>query len=526
MTRLRAITEENRRWWTLGSMSFALFMIMLDNTVVNVALPSIQSDLNASLSALEWTINIYTLTFAVLLVTGGRLGDIFGRRRAFMFGVIVFALSSATAGLAPNTAWLVASRALQGIGAAFMMPATLSIITNAFPAHERGKAIGTWAGVSALALALGPVVGGFLTEEVSWRAIFFLNLPVAAAAVFVTLFATKESRDPTVPRTIDYAGVATLSVGIGALVLALVEGNGWGWGSPRILALLAASIAGLVAFVLVERRTKFPMVEFSFLRSRTFVGTNGIAFVVSFAMLAMFFFMALYMQNILGYSPLEAGIRFLPSTVVIIIAAPIAGRLTDRIGARIPIATGLTLVAIALFFQSRIDVQTTYADILPTFTLMGLGIGLTMSPMSTAAMNAVDATKAGLASGVLSMSRMVGGTFGVAAVGALFQHISDNRLESRLGDVRLTAAQQAWFADNLGSGDVPAKLQQLDPTTAHEVSAVLKDAFVHSLSASLKLSTAVAVVGVAIALLTLRDAHARVRAPLPASIAPVARRPD
>ena len=300
MTRLRAITDQNRKWWTLGSMSFALFMIMLDNTVVNVALPSIQADLGASLSALEWTINAYTLVFAVLLVTGGRLGDIFGRRRAFLFGVIVFALSSATAGFAPNDLSLVLSRAVQGIGAAFMMPATLSIITNAFPAHERGKAIGTWAGVSALALALGPVVGGFLTEQVSWRAIFFLNLPVAALAVFVTLVATRESRDPNVPRTVDYAGVATLTIGIGALVLALVEGNGWGWGSPRILALLAASVAGLVSFVIVERRTRFPMVEFSFLRSRAFVGTNGIAFVVSFAMLAVFFFMALYMQNILG----------------------------------------------------------------------------------------------------------------------------------------------------------------------------------------------------------------------------------
>ena len=258
MSRLHAITEENRKWWTLGSMCFALFMIMLDNTVVNVALPSIQSDLDASLSALEWTINVYTLTFAVLLVTGGRLGDIFGRRRAFMFGVVVFALSSATAGLAPNATWLVGSRALQGIGAAFMMPATLSIITNAFPAHERGKAIGTWAGVSALALALGPVVGGFLTEQVSWRAIFFLNLPVAALAVFVALFAVKESRDSTVPRTIDFAGVGTLTVGIGALVLALVEGNGWGWGSPRILALLATSVAGLVAFFVVERRVEVP----------------------------------------------------------------------------------------------------------------------------------------------------------------------------------------------------------------------------------------------------------------------------
>jgi EmrB/QacA subfamily drug resistance transporter len=526
MTRLRAITEQNRRWWTLGSMSFALFMIMLDNTVVNVALPSIQSDLGASLSALEWTINAYTLTFAVLLVTGGRLGDIFGRRRAFLFGVIVFALSSATAGLAPSDAWLVGSRALQGIGAAFMMPATLSIITNAFPAHERGKAIGTWAGVSALALALGPVVGGFLTEDVSWRAIFFLNLPVAALAVFVTLIATKESRDPHVPRTIDYAGVATITVGIGALVLALVEGNGWGWGSPRIIALLAASVAGLASFVLVERRTRFPMVEFSFLRSRAFAGANGVAFVVSFAMLAMFFFMALYMQNILGYSPLQAGIRFLPSTVVIIVIAPIAGRLTDRIGPRTPIAIGLTLVAIALYMQSRITVDTTYSYLLPAFSLMGLGIGLTMSPMSTAAMNAVDTTKAGLASGVLSMSRMVGGTFGVAAVGALFQQISDSRLQSRLGDLPLSSQQQAWFTDNLGSGEVPSRLQQLDPTTAREVSAVLKDTFVHSLSASLKLSTAVAAAGVVIALVTLRGARAPARGSVPASVAPVARRPD
>jgi EmrB/QacA subfamily drug resistance transporter len=527
MTRLRAITEQNRRWWTLGAMSFALFMIMLDNTVVNVALPSIQSDLGASLSALEWTINAYTLVFAVLLVTGGRLGDIFGRRRAFLFGVVAFALSSATAGLAPNDLSLVLSRAVQGIGAAFMMPATLSIITNAFPPHERGKAIGTWAGVSALALALGPVVGGFLTEEVSWRAIFFLNLPVAAMAVFVTLVATKESRDPNVPRTIDYAGVATLTVGIGALVLALVEGNGWGWGSPRIVALLAASVVGLVSFLLVERRTRFPMVEFSFLRSRMFVGTNGIAFVVSFSMLAMFFFLALYMQNILGYSPLEAGIRFLPSTVLIIIAAPIAGRLTDRIGAQIPIAVGLTLVAIALFLQSRITVDTTYSYLLPTLSLMGLGIGLTMSPMSTAAMNAVDATKAGLASGILSMSRMVGGTFGVAAVGALFQHLSDNRLEEGLGGLPLSSQQQAWFADNLGSGDVSAHLKELDPTTAREVSGVVKDAFVHSLSASLKLSTAVAAAGVVIALTMLRSSRASAPAPVSAPAAAVAPgRPD
>src|SRR5438552_8819705 len=230
--RVRALkmTEENRRWWTLGAMCFALFMIMLDNTVVNVALPSIQRGLHASTASLEWTVNAYTLAFAVLLVTGGRLGDLFGRRRIFLAGVVIFAGSSGAIGFSPNDTWLVAWRAVQGTGAALMMPATLSIITNAFPAAERGKAIGTWAGVSALALAIGPVLGGFLVESVSWQSIFFLNVPVAAGAVLITLFAVRESRDETVQRTVDVPGVLTLTLGLGALVLALIEGNSWRWG--------------------------------------------------------------------------------------------------------------------------------------------------------------------------------------------------------------------------------------------------------------------------------------------------------
>ncbi len=212
MTRYRhLITDENRKWWTLGAMCFALFMIMLDNTVVNVALPSIQRDLGASISGLEWTINGYTLSFAVLLATGGRLGDIFGRRRMFLAGVVIFALSSATAGFAADPTSLVISRVVQGVGAALMMPATLSIITDAFPPHERGKAMGTWAGVSALALAVGPVLGGFLTEHVSWRAIFYLNIPVAIGAVLAALFAVRESRDWSVGREVDYLGVAALT---------------------------------------------------------------------------------------------------------------------------------------------------------------------------------------------------------------------------------------------------------------------------------------------------------------------------
>src|SRR5438270_1179877 len=290
MTRLihahrhRLVTEENSRWWTLGAMCFALFMVMLDNTVVNVSLPSIQRDLHATLSALEWTINAYTLTLAVLMVTGGRLGDIFGRRRMFLFGVVVFGASSLIIGFAPNEAVLVAFRAIQGVGAAFMMPATLSIITQTFPAEKRGMAIGTWAGVSAMALAIGPVLGGFLTQSVSWRAIFFINPPIAIAAVAVTLFATKESRDETVGRSIDYPGMATLTASLTALVLALIEGNSWHWGSPTVLALFTASAIGLAAFVNIELRSKAPMVDFAFFRSRSFLGSNRVAFFVTFAL--------------------------------------------------------------------------------------------------------------------------------------------------------------------------------------------------------------------------------------------------
>ncbi|MGO9820708.1 MAG: MFS transporter, partial [Solirubrobacteraceae bacterium] len=406
--RHRLINEDNSRWWTLGAMCFALFMIMLDNTVVNVALPSIQRDLHATLSALEWTVNAYTLTFAVLLVTGGRLGDIFGRRRMFLFGVVVFGISSAAIGLAPSDTALVAFRAVQGIGAAFMMPATLSIITQAFPPHQRGTAIGTWAGVSALALAIGPVLGGFLTQQVSWRAIFFLNPPIAIITIAVTLFAARESRDETVSRKVDFPGIASITIGLTSLILALVQGNSWGWGSARIVSLFAAAAIGLVSFVIIELRSRAPMVDFGFFRSRTFLGSNLVAFIVSFAMLAQFFFLALYMQNILHYTPLQTGLRFLPATLVIIVMGPLAGRLTDRIGPRPLMTAGLLVVSAALFIQSRLTVHSGYGLLLPGFILMGLGMGLTMSPMSTAAMNAVDRTKAGVASGVLSMNRMVG----------------------------------------------------------------------------------------------------------------------
>ncbi len=490
--RHRLVTEENSRWWTLGAMCFALFMVMLDNTVVNVSLPSIQRSLGASLSSLEWTVNAYTLTFAVLMVTGGRLGDIFGRRRMFVFGVIVFGLSSAAIGFAPNDTVLVTFRAVQGVGAAFMMPATLSIITQAFPPEQRGMAIGTWAGVSALALAIGPVVGGFLTEQVSWRAIFFINPPIAIVATAVALFAAKESRDETVDKTVDIAGIVALTIGLTALVLALVEGNSWHWGSPRILGLFAIAVIGLISFVQIERRVRAPMIDFSFFRSRTSLGANMVGFLVSFAMFAQFFFVTLYMQNVLHYSPLQTGVRFLPSTVVIIVMGPLAGRLTDRVGPRPLMTLGLVIVGVAILIQSQITTHSGYGLLLPGFVLMGAGMGLVMSPMSTAAMNAVDRSKAGAASGVLSMSRMVGSTFGVAIMGALVTTIGRSELTSSLPHV--TSAARARIANSLGSG---ATLNSAH-TPPHVVTAV-QDAFVSALSTGLLVGAIVTLCGAVVA---------------------------
>ncbi len=536
MTARLRLSEHNRRWWTLGAMCFALFMVMLDNTAVNVALPSIQADFGASLSALEWTVNAYMLTFAVLLVTGGRLGDIFGRRRMFLYGVVVFALASATIGFAPSEGWLIASRAIQGVGAAFMMPGTLSIITNAFPPEERGKAIGTWAGVSAIALAAGPLLGGWLTEDVSWRAIFFLNLPVAVGAVIVTLFAAEESRDETVGRQVDIPGIAGITVGLTALVFALVEGNAWGWGSPAIIGLFALSVAAFVAFVAVERRAAAPIVDFEALRSKQFLGANVVAFVivekrssapvvdfealrskqflganivafmVTFGMLATFFFLALYMQNILGYSPLEAGVRFLPSTVVIIFAGPISGRLADRFGPRPLMVAGMLITASSLLWQSRIEVDTSYAFLAPAFVLMGLGMGLVMSPMSMAAMNAVDRSKAGVASGTLSMFRMVGGTFGVAALGALVASVGRHDLEQSLPG--MPVATRDALADGLGSGaglhDAPA-----------QVVSASQAAFVDALGTGLTISAAAVAAGAFLAWLLIAPGRPSGPAPIP-----------
>jgi EmrB/QacA subfamily drug resistance transporter len=347
-----------------------------------------------------------------------------------------------------------------------------------------------------MALAIGPVIGGFLVEEVSWQSIFLLNVPVAALAIVVTLFAVRESRDETAIREIDVPGVATLTIGLSALVIGLVKSNSWGWGSTRVLVLFAIAFVALVSFALIEPRRRAPMVQFEFFRSRVYFGTNVVAFIVSFTMFATFFSLALYMQDILHYSPLQTGLRFLPTTICVMVSGPIAGRLADRVGSRPLITGGLLSVAASMFWMTGITTHSSYSFLVVSFVLQGLGIGFVMSPMSTAAMNAIDRSKAGVASGILSMTRMVGSTFGVAALGAIVATVGRSELQTRLP--QLGAGEGGHLVELLGSGASTTHLPA-------QVQSALNETFVSALSTGLYAVGGLALVGALLAWTLVRQ---------------------
>jgi EmrB/QacA subfamily drug resistance transporter len=420
--RNRLMTAENRKWWTLGAVSFGLFMIMLDNTVVNVALPAIERDLGAGLSELEWIVSGYALTFAALMLTGGKLADLLGRRRVFVAGLAVFAGSSLACALAPSAGFLIGARIVQGAGAALMNPATLSIITATFPPRQRGTAIGIWAGVSAIALAIGPLVGGLLTEHVGWSSIFYLNVPIGLVAIAASVLLIDESRDTTEGQRPDLPGQVTSAVGLFALTYALIQANGYGWGSARIVAAFAIATAALVAFVLLERHQRAPMLDLHLFRNGTFAGANIVLLLVALAMFGVFFFLSLYMQNILGYSPVKAGAAFLPMTGLVILIAPLAGRLSDRLGSRWLLTGGMAIFAVQLLYFSRLGVHEGFWNLVPGMLLGGLGVPAVMAPASAAALSGVSVDRAGVGSAVLNSSRQLGGSIGVALMGAIMVH--------------------------------------------------------------------------------------------------------
>jgi EmrB/QacA subfamily drug resistance transporter len=419
---LDLFSEQARKWWTLAAVAFGLFMIMLDNTVVNVALPAMATDLGVGLSELEWIVTGYALTFASVMLTGGKLADLLGRRLIFVVGLAIFTGSSLACGLAESENVLIGARIVQGVGAALMNPATLSIIAATFPPHQRGMAIGIWAGVSALALAIGPLVGGLLTQHLSWHWIFFVNVPVGILAIVASFVLIEESKDESAEQRLDLPGLLTSGIGLFSLTYGLIEANTYGWTSGRILGAFALAVAMLVAFVLLEMRQRLPMLDLSLFRSGTFAGANLAVLLVALAMFGVFFFMSLYMQGILGYSAVQAGAAFLPMTILIILIAPIAGKVSDKVGSRSLMTVGMLLVAAQLIWFSRQDEHSSYLNLLPGLIVGGMGMALVMTPSAAAAIRALPVDKSGVGSAVLNAFRQVGGSMGIALMGAIMAH--------------------------------------------------------------------------------------------------------
>jgi EmrB/QacA subfamily drug resistance transporter len=426
----RIFAEENKKWWTLAAVAFGLFMIMLDNTVVNVALPSIQRDLGIGVSELEWIVNGYALTFAVLMLTGGKLADMLGRRFIFIVGLAIFTASSLACGLANSAGLLIGARVVQGVGAALMNPATLSIITATFPPRQRGTAIGIWAGVSAMALAIGPLVGGVLTEKINWGWIFFVNVPIGILGIVVARLVIQESRDTSHEQRLDLPGLLSSGIGLFALTYALIEANNYGWTSGRIIGLFVVSAVALAVFVLLERHQRIPMLDLSLFRNGTFAGANAVMGLTALAMFGVFFFVSLFVQNILGYSAIKAGATFLPMTVLIVFCAPIAGKLSDRVGSRWLMTAGMVLLGISLVLFSRLDTGSTFWSILPALIVGGFGMALVMTPATAAAMGSVPVDKAGVGSAVLNSFRQVGGSLGIAVLGAIITTRANDAIAS------------------------------------------------------------------------------------------------
>jgi len=405
---------------TLLLSCFGLFMVLLDVTIVNNALPSIQRQLGASFSGLQWVVDAYTLVFASLLLSSGALGDRQGRKRWFLLGLTVFVAGSALCGAAPNLGVLIGARALQAVGGACLSPTSLALLTNAFPdPRERAQAIGIWSGVSGISLTAGPLIGGALVDGPGWRWVFYVNLPVGILAFLAATRFLTESTHPR-PRRLDLAGQLLSIATLGSLVYALIEGGSKGWTSPLILAMFALAALGFTALLLVEARLQEPMIELRFFRNRSFSGTNLIAFLTFFALFGFSFFNTLYFQEIRGYSAFHAGLLFLPASLAIIVMAPFAGRIAGARGPGLPIAVGTAVAGTGLLTLLSLRLDSPYSAIWWSIALFGAGLGLELAPMATAAVAGMPPAQAGVASAVLNTSRQVGGAVGIALLGAIF----------------------------------------------------------------------------------------------------------
>ena len=504
----RIVLEENmsasaqstydKRWWTLLVVSVALLVISLDNTILNVALPTIERDLDASSGQLQWIVDSYTLVFAGLLLTMGALGDRFSRRGALAVGLAIFGGASLASVFAESANMLIVTRSLMGIGGALIMPSTLSILTNVFPAEERPKAIGIWAAVAGIGVGIGPAGGGWLLEQFDWTAVFFVNVPIAVAALLAIPALVPDSRDPEQSR-LDPIGALLSTVGLGILTAVIIQAPDWGWTDARILSGFGAAAVVLASFIAWELRSSSPMLDVRLFRVRRFSGASVSIALVFFALFGAIYFLTQYLQGVLDYTPFEAGVRMLPVAGGLIVGGPLSAKLAERLGTRTVVAAGLSVVAFALYMLTGADADSSYSLVAWSLALLGFGMGVTMAPATESIMSSVPLGHAGVGSAMNDTVRMVGGTLGVAILGSLLSSSYRADMEPAVKSLPEPAADAA--SDSLGHASVVA--DHIGGGAGQALSNAAETAFTTAMSSTLTVAAVTALTGAVLALVVL-----------------------
>ena len=477
-----------RRWFTLATLCLSLLIIVMDNTILNVAIPSLVKELGATNSQLQWIVDGYTLVFAGLLLTTGSLGDRFGRKLALRIGIAIFVFGSVLSALVGSPTHLILTRALMGIGGALIMPSTLSILTNVFrDPKERGRAIAVWAGFSGLGVALGPVIGGLLLTHFSWSSVFWVNLPIGAIALVAGHFFVPESKDPSAPR-LDPLGALSSMVGLGAVLFGIIEGPSKGWTSTEVLAAFAIGLVGIASFITWERRTEHPMLDMSFFKNPRFTAANTAVTLTFFALFGSLFLMTQYWQLVHGYSPLAAGVRLIPYATTMMITAPLSARLVERLGTKRVVTLGLSLISVAMVVLSFIHTDSSYIRVIGNMCFMALGMALVMAPATESVMGSLPRAKAGVGSAVNDTTRQMGGAMGVAVIGSLVASVYAAGIDDVAGKYGLSGSLLGLVRGSLGKALEKASALGTDgPAFARAA----KDSFVHGLSLGLRLGAVV-----------------------------------